>query len=545
MHELLALKTIAETLNISNDMHQMLDSVLRKLLEVTGLTTGWVFLADEEPEYACVVDHHLPSALVWGDKTPMCSGSCWCLDRYWKGKLDHAVNIIECKRIEDAILYNWGDTAGIQHHATVPLKAGGDLFGILNVAAPGKDHFTAEELALLQAVAFQIGTAVKRTRLYHSQQKRAENYAKFSEVSHRLGSLLNLDSIPNEVVRQIGETFSWPTVAFFVREGNELSLRALYKNGHVTTEWKTIPVHQAGLLRRALQDTHAVKETNVKQRLPVLEATGIPQFHSAAAVQVQLHEEPYGVLLVASDNEFDEHDLAALDALAGHIALTIENARLYTQRKELTRREERNRLARDLHDSVSQTLFSLTLTVHGAEAVLTEQDKTIRQSLQDIQRLAQDALREMRSLIWQLRPEGLEQGLMTALKRYGESVGLVVHEHVEGVRELSCGVEEALWRIGQEALNNVSKHSGTNQASIRLQMTDTDAVMTVTDGGSGIGIGQSGSKSMDTGPSIGLIGMRERAELLGGIFKLSSQPGQGTRIEVTIPYTQPGTGRES
>lgn len=141
-NELLILKEIAETLNMSNDMHQMLNAVLVKLLQVTGLTTGWIFLGEEKPEYTCFVDHNLPPALTWQDKYPMCNGDCWCLQLYWDGKLKHAVNIIECKRITDAIKYRWGDTNGILHHATVPLEAGGEIFGILNIGTPGKEHFT-------------------------------------------------------------------------------------------------------------------------------------------------------------------------------------------------------------------------------------------------------------------------------------------------------------------------------------------------------------------------------------------------------------------
>ena len=82
----------------------------------------------------------------------MCEGKCWCLRGFVDGKLERAVNIIECKRINNAIEYNWGDTEGILHHATVPLKAGGEKIGVLNVASPGKTHFSEEELVLLQSV---------------------------------------------------------------------------------------------------------------------------------------------------------------------------------------------------------------------------------------------------------------------------------------------------------------------------------------------------------------------------------------------------------
>ncbi|WP_018131657.1 GAF domain-containing sensor histidine kinase [Effusibacillus pohliae] len=539
IHELLALKEIAETLNTLNDMHPMLDAVLQKLLQVTGLTTGWIFLVDEEPEYACVVDHGLPPALCWGGKTPMGEGSCWCLDRYWKGKLNHAVNIIECKRIEDAIELNWGDTGGIVHHATVPLKAGGELFGILNVAAPGKEIFTDEELALLQAVAYQIGTAVKRTRLYHAQQKRAEHYAKLGEVSRRLGSILETDQIPGEWVRQVAKTFDWPSVAFFVREGDGLSLRALCENGTVSNRWRSVAPERAGPIGTALLEGRRVIVSDNRDPLPELEAIGVPAFRSAVAVPLRLRERVIGVLFVGSQkkNRFDAHDADVLAALSDHTALALENARLYAQRREIAKIEERNRLARDLHDSVCQTLFSLALTARGAESAVARQSEIVHQSLREIERLAQDAFKEMRSLIWQLRPAGLEQGLVTALKRYGESLGLVIREQREGMRELPRSVEEALWRIGQESLNNVSKHAGTDQAAVRLCITEAEACLEISDQGNGFTVGKAGCRQ-----SMGMLTMRERAEMLGGVFSVKSAPNRGTQIRVTIPLAKDQAG---
>ena len=99
-----------------------------------------------------------------------------------------------------------------------------------------------------------------------------------------------------------------------------------------------------------------------------------------------------------------------LQAITNHISFVIENLRLNEQRRELVRMEERNRLARDLHDSVSQKLFSLTFMTKGAEAVLKGQNEKVDRSLHDMRELAQGALKEMRTLIWQLRPAGLEKG---------------------------------------------------------------------------------------------------------------------------------------
>jgi signal transduction histidine kinase len=530
--ELIALRTIAETLNNTNDMHLMLNEVLRKLLEVTGLTTGWIFLVDEEPEYSCTVDMNLPPALTWGNKTPMCNDTCWCLDRYWDGRLKHAVNIIECKRIENAIEYQWGDTKNILHHATVPLKAGRERFGILNVAAPGKENFNDKELALLQSVAYQIGTAVKRTRLYHAQQKRAENYAKLGDVTHQLGSISEMDKLPSEVVKQVGSVFRWPSVSLFFREGKALSFRAVYTDGKVSKEWKTISFTEADIIGVALREQRTVIATPPSQPYSDLEGIGLPRYQSAIAVPLRLRDHTFGVIFISSEkkNYYDDNDVDVLQALAAHISLAMENARLYEQRRELARMEERNRLARDLHDSVCQTLFSLTLTARGTESLLEGQSEFVSQSLKEIQSLSQDALKEMRSLIFQLRPAGLEQGLITALRCYGEGLGITVKEKVEGARELPRAIEEALWRIGQEGLNNISKHAGTNQATVHLRVKENEISLDIADQGRGVSTGHSPNEQ-----SMGMLSMRERAEMLGGEFFIQSEKGKGTKIHVRIP----------
>jgi signal transduction histidine kinase len=531
--ELKALKEIAETLNCSHDMQQMLDAVLSKLLEVTGLTTGWIFLMDEKPGHICVADCNLPPALSWGEKTPMCEGSCWCVDKYWSGRLQNAVNIINCKRIEDAIEQDWGDTKGIHHHATVPLKAGEEWFGLLNVASPGKNMFTDEELTLLESVAFQIGTAIKRTKLYHAEQKRAESYAKVGEIGMRLGNVLELNKIPGETVKRIGESFPWSSVAYFVREENELSCRAHYVEGKTSKEWHFLKLDDAGPVGDAIRSGRTKKASGIADEYPALRKLGLPLFRSAIAVPLRQGGQVQGALLVTSQktNGFDEIDVAVLKSLADHITIARENAKLTQQRGELGKWEERNRLARDLHDSVCQNLFSLSLMTRGLESVLAGTNELVEQSLREIQRVTEEAHKEMRSLIWQLRPAGLEQGLFTALKAYGERVGLTVRGNPEGVCELPRAIEETLWRIGQEALNNVSKHAAVREVTIFLKNANGKVQMEIRDKGKGFSMAESGRSD-----SLGLISMRERAEMVGGHFSVESAPGSGTRVRVSIPY---------
>ncbi|WP_163101794.1 GAF domain-containing sensor histidine kinase [Peribacillus alkalitolerans] len=165
LSELVILKEIAETLNKGTDIKVVLNDVLSKLLEITGFATGWIFLLDEHENYELVASVNLPPALLNETYTPMIKGNCWCLDRYKDGRLDKAVNIIGCKRLEDAIENQWGETFGLTHHASVPLKSGDEKFGILNIASPSKEIFKNEELALLESIALQIGNTIKRINL--------------------------------------------------------------------------------------------------------------------------------------------------------------------------------------------------------------------------------------------------------------------------------------------------------------------------------------------------------------------------------------------
>ncbi|OFD80254.1 sensor histidine kinase [Bacillus mycoides] len=171
MHRLEALKEIAELLNEATSLPEMLEKVLHTLLQVMNLQTGWIFFIDESGKHRMLVDQNLPSALTWQEKKPMCEGDCWCVERFVNGRLEKATNIIECKRIEDAIECNWGETEDVTHHATIPLRAGSEKFGLLNVASPHKTHFSEEELALLEAIAFQIGTTIQRIQLVEKERK--------------------------------------------------------------------------------------------------------------------------------------------------------------------------------------------------------------------------------------------------------------------------------------------------------------------------------------------------------------------------------------
>ncbi|MDF2960783.1 MAG: histidine kinase [Paenibacillus sp.] len=539
--ELIILKTIAEMLNQSNELEPVLNTVLEKLLELTGLRTGWIFLSNAYMEYACVADFGLPPALDENDKRPMRCGSCWCLDRFWDGRLKNAVNILSCKRLEDATELRRGDTCGITHHATIPLRAGERLLGVMNVGAPGKSRFTEEELALLQAVAFQIGSAIERTRLYAGEQRRADLYSRLGEFSRALGSGTDAVQLAERAVALIGEHFDWPFAALFEPRGDNLILRTVYTDGRTAYPNVQVDSHSISWLNSCIREKRLIKAAGgeaglLAEQLKLRRIVPQIRLFFAAAVPVGGQHAGALVLGCSKSSEFDRHDGEVIEALAEHIAAALESARLEEKRRELARLEERNRLARDLHDSVSQMLFSLSMTARGVEGLLNGSNPDgARSAVRDIQSLSQQALKEMRALILQLRPSGLEAGLLSALREYGEKLGLRVVTRLTGVRELPRGIEEALWRIGQEALNNVSKHAGTGEASILLQLDESSALLRIEDTGRGV----PKRSRMDNQTSIGLSTMRERAEALGGHFRLTSAYRKGTVVEVTVPSPPP------
>lgn len=532
LNELAALKEIAEVLNTTNDMHHMLNDVLTKLLEVTGFTTGWIFLLDDIPDNICAASHGLPSAMSAGNYALMCGENCWCVESYRQHKLQHAVNIIECSRINFAISNQLGDTEGIVHHATVPLNAGEDRFGLLNVAEAGKEHFSEEELALLQAVALQIGTAIKRIKLYQAQENNATLYAKLGDVIQQINSIQNINQLPLQAVKFIGDTFDWPHVSLFIYEQQELSLRAHYTDHTVQKEWQSLAIDQAGPVSTAFRDNRLVIVSNGHEACASLSSIGIPDYLSAAAIPLRIRSRTIGVLFISSSSskQFDEYHEEFMYSLGDHFTLSVENLRIYEQRSELARMEERNRMARDLHDSVIQKVFSLSFLAKGAETVLAGKEPIVQQSLQEIRQLSLEAVKEMRALIWQLHPAGLENGLLPALKQYGEGMNLEIYEKAKGVKELPRAIEEAFWRIGQEALNNVKKHAGTNVAYIRLIKSDKGASLEIMDKGKGISANANRGRL-----TMGMMSMRERAETLGGELTVTSGQGRPTIIKVTIP----------
>jgi signal transduction histidine kinase len=222
--------------------------------------------------------------------------------------------------------------------------------------------------------------------------------------------------------------------------------------------------------------------------------------------------------------------------MAAELETTNHQLQAYSQQLEqLATAHERLHLARELHDSVTQTIFSMNLTTQSALVLLERDPGRVAGQLDHLNQLAQSALSEMRVLIAELRPEPVaEGGLAAALRQhlFSRSLpeGLSVSLDVEGDQSLKPAEEQGLFRIVQEAVNNVMKHSGASQAVIRLHQTEPFWIE-VEDNGQGFDLksAQTGSRP---GGQVGLSGMQERAAEIGWDLRVITSPGTGTRIQV-------------
>jgi signal transduction histidine kinase len=260
-------------------------------------------------------------------------------------------------------------------------------------------------------------------------------------------------------------------------------------------------------------------------------------YRAYLGVPLVIKDQMYGTLGVyyQEPQTFSDEEIQLAVAFGDQAALAIENARLRTQASQVAVVAERERLARELHDSVTQSLYSLTLLAEASQRLVGTGDlEPVREYTLRLGEIAQQALREMRLLVYQLRPlvlkrEGLVGALQQRLDAVEKRAGVDARLLVEGSVELPAEVEEGLYRIAQEALNNALKHAAATSVTVRIQTNARGVTLEVSDDGRGFdpeGVSDEGG--------MGLANMRERAERLGGSLVVLSAPGEGTTVRLSL-----------
>ncbi|MFQ6144775.1 GAF domain-containing sensor histidine kinase [Streptomyces seoulensis] len=312
-------------------------------------------------------------------------------------------------------------------------------------------------------------------------------------------------------------------------------------------QWRAIgPLpRQHGILAAMLHQAEAERLADVRQD-PRFEGwpAAHPDMSDFLGLPIRDGDEVIGALFLANKRcpkpaggcGFTQEDEDLLALLAQHAAIALTNARLYERSRELTIAEERSRLAHELHDAVSQKLFSLRLTAQAAAALVDRDPVRAKGELQQVAALAAEAADELRAAVVELRPAALdEDGLVATLRTQIQVLDRAHTARVtftaQGLRALPAAQEEAVLRVAQEALHNALRHSGARHVDVTLERRGCGAVLRVTDDGSGF----DQQAVRGAGRHLGLVSMRDRASGAGGTLTVESAPGKGTTIEMEAP----------
>jgi signal transduction histidine kinase len=378
----------------------------------------------------------------------------------------------------------------------------------------------------------------ERTR---GERRRSEQLRQINEVGRRISSILSLDELLPYVATSLQETFGFYNVNIFlaVPDSDDLLLRA-GAGGYsrdVPADFKI--QNGEGIIGWVAEHGKPLTAGDVSREPRYIAADVLPDTKSEMAVPIKAASEILGVLDVESVElgAFDEIDLFTAETLADQVAIAVENARLYRETREMAVLDERNRMAREIHDTLAQGFTGIVLQLEAAEQTIDRDKNAAMGHLDRARELARDSLNEARRSVWALRPQTLEKStLVDTLRRQTEKftrdTGIPAAFTADRRKyELPAEKENALVRICQEALANVQRHARANKVDVRLGLDDNRITLIVQDDGTGFD-----TATVKEG-SFGIIGMRERVRLLGGTLEIDSAIEKGTRLEAGIPLT--------
>ncbi|MGQ9768356.1 MAG: GAF domain-containing sensor histidine kinase, partial [Anaerolineae bacterium] len=400
--------------------------------------------------------------------------------------------------------------------------------------------------------------------LAETLMRRNEHLSVLNSVARTVNQSLDLAEILNRALEEVLRLASVDVGAIFLRDEIVGSLELRAHRGLSETAARMIA--QFGMMDGScggvIEHQRLIVVPEVQRyRSRRTEAVREEQISTLVHVPLMARGCSLGSMCVGTrqPREFDAHEQELLTAIGNQIAVAVENARLYAElrhkehvRGELLRKvisaqeEERKRIARELHDEVSQNLAALIYAAE--EATEMNQPPEAQRLLDNIHTVAQQTLDGVHKLIFDLRPTVLDHlGLLPALRWFAQTrleaagVRVIVKEECQRSRaqdepcRLLPEIETAVFRVMQEAINNIARHALARNVHLTMTMTDDGMAMLIEDDGIGFDLMEV-SVASDSGRGLGLIGMQERIELVGGHLDIDTAPGYGTRIRVEVPF---------
>lgn len=414
--------------------------------------------------------------------------------------------------------------AGIASVICLPLARGEKFLGHLNVFLARTEPLPADKVRLLNAMAAEMVPAIEAARL------RNRALATLYQVDQTIRARLDLDGLLTRILDQALDACEARWGAILLADESSGDLRSRVVRGD------PILVRRIHELEEQFERT---AETVIVPKLGAGKGANPGEIGSAVCVPLTVDEERLGLLCLghAQPGRFTDRHVQLLSAIASQAALIVQNARLYARLERQAILEERARLAREMHDGLAQDLGYLSLKTQQAMRRLKRgQVEDVERELAEIRAAIRDLYVEIRTAIDGLRiPLHEDQPLVPALRTYAEAftrqTGILVTVEAESpLPTLAPAVEAQILRIVQEGLTNVRKHAAAEHAWVRLCLESDALQVIVADDGRGF------DPHVRPAPDhLGLQIMRERAQALGGRLHISSAPGRGTQVRVTVP----------
>jgi len=432
----------------------------------------------------------------------------------------------------------------------VPIRAGEKQLGqIYLTEKKGASEFNADDEMIIQMLAAYAATAIQNAILYEQMRerdialtRRNVDMALLNGIASTLTSSLEMDEILNKTLGLVVNYMKVEAGEIFLLDEDKTTLRMVLHRGQAAEAFWTRNIFQVGegypgivaKTREPMVGMYLSKDSNFL-RDAIVDAG----FQQIACVPLACGENLMGVMSVATraTEPFDERSVQLLSAVGAWAGLSIENARLHSNARRLAVLEERDRIGMDLHDGIIQSIYGVGLSLEGAQHALQENAQVAHQRIQHAIDGLNQAIRDIRSYILDLRPrqlgnEGLISGVKRLLAEYRANTFSEVNftEPESDLKELPHTHAMALFHICQEALANAAKHAKAKNVQVAIWTTPDRVLLEVQDDGKGFEL-----ETMKTSIGHGLANMQTRAHAVGGDCDISAASGEGTTVLAWAP----------
>lgn len=551
-------RAVASTLNLHQLVRLILDEI-KAVIDYTGASV--VLLGGDKLE---IIDSVGPAGReeeIVGLRLDVDLNVGW-----WATAQEGEAILTEDAHIDSAGSRAFRDTFGdyvdlpafkyIRSWMGVPLFLEERIVGLLTMSKDVPGYFTQHHVELATVVARQAAVAAGNARLFEQTQRRTREMAALLQVMRTVASTFDINELVSVTLEQLKLIIDHTGSSILVVDDDALVIMDARARTDTRIEiGARFPFSDDAILTQAIRRGEHVIISDVRSDDPMAESyrylissvgmldqMPFREIRSWMGIPMMVEGELVGMLTMSKTEVgyFTEEQARLVRAFADQVALGMERARLFAQGTRLAAVEERQRLARELHDSVSQALYGIALGAQTAQMRLENDPAKAAEPVSYVLSLAEAGLAEMRALIFELRPESLEsEGLVAAIQKQAAAVqarhGVSVTCDLGDEPTISPEAREAVYRIVQEALTNTFKHAKAGNVRVILQHPDGFIRAEVADDGVGF------DPDRDYAGHLGLHSMRERAAKLGGDVNIVSSPGSGTRVIAEIPVSTPAT----